>query len=147
MDTVQNDIRSQIIFKTLNELSSQYSCCIFANQVNVLPEANKFAIFQQIEALAHADILIGTSIMNIQIVLNSLTPKVKYYYMWEPEWIAFNNFQANQLQNIFYNPELRIITNNATDQNLMTKLFDQPCKMIKNWNVQDMEKLCQTFST
>ena len=66
--------------------------------------------------------------------------------MWEPEWLSFAYFKASQLQNIFYHPEIQIITNSDSDKNLVDKLFDKQCQTIQNWNIQEMEKLCQTFS-
>ena len=130
-----------VLFNTLNKLSESYDCYLFTNKVVSLPVKNKFAILQQIEAMNHSGILIGTSIFNAQIVAKCLTASQKYFYVWYPEWIIFNNFYNKQLNNIFYNEELNLITRSDNHFNLINRLFKSPIGTVYNWDIDDLLKV------
>ena len=145
VDTIINNEINRLMFNTLNDLSQRHSVYLFANYTQHLPVKNQFCILQQMHALNHTGILIGTSLLNSQIVINSLMATDKYYYMWEPEWPKFNELKFIQLDKIINNPELNLIIRTQEHFNLMKSLFKVPSGTIKDWNIEDMEKIiCQT---
>jgi hypothetical protein len=145
IDTITNNEINRLMFNTLNDLSKRHPVYLFANYTHSLPIKNQFCILQQLHALNHNGILIGTSLLNSQIVINSLVAKEKYYYMWEPEWLKFNELRFSQLDKIINNPELNLITRTQEHFNLMQSLFKIPLGIVKNWNIDDMEEIiCQT---
>lgn len=130
-----------LLFETLNKLSESYDCYLFTNKVISLPTNNKFAILQQVEAMSHSGILIGTSIFNTQIVSKCLTATKKYFYIWHPEWMYFNNFYTKQLNNIFYNDEINLITRSNSHYKLIKNLFKQPIGTVYNWDTDELIKV------
>lgn len=141
VDTIEAEhSKDYLLFKTLNDLSENYDCYLFANNIKSLPMNNKFAILQQIEALNHSGILIATSIFNAQIVLKSLTATEKYFYIWNPEWMFFNTFFTKQINSIFYNKELNLITRSDGHFSLIQKLFKEPIATVYNWDKENFIK-------
>ena len=145
---MKNTPQDYILFRELNRLAEDQDCYLFANTVQALPMNHRFAIMQQVEALKHPGILIGTSMINAQVVANCLTAKEKYFYVWSPEWASLQEYSAQQLNKIFYNKEISLIARSNGHFKLLSKLFKEPAAVINNWNSKQIrEELCKTFST
>ena len=129
------------MFKALNELSKTQDVYLFVSEVKQLPRENKFAIMQQVEALHHPGVLIGTSMLNTQIVANCLTATRKFYYISHFEWMYLTKFGAHQLDNIFYNDEIELIAGSTSHANLLSKLFKPPAGIVYNWDKGSLEKV------
>ncbi len=133
--------KDYLLFKALNTISETHDCYLFTNRVISLPMNNKFAILQQVEAMHHSGILIATSIFNAQIVSKSLMASKKYFYIWNPEWMFFNVFYTKQLNNIFHNNEMDLITRSDSHFNLIKKLFKEPLGTVYNWDINQLIKV------
>ena len=135
---IENNSYFYRLFNKLNSLSYNTDCYIFCDNIVSMPMKNKFAILQQLEALNHDGILIGTSIITSQIVINSLTATKKYYYLWYPEWTSLNNYNYQQLLSIYNNKELKLITRSQEHKSLVQKLFHVEPIIIDNWDIDGL---------
>lgn len=141
VDNVINSPQMYVLFRELNKLAKEQDCYLFANVVESLPMNHNFAILQQIEALHHKGVLIATSMLNAQVVANSLTPSSKYYYVWGPEWKNLNQFGSQQLKNIYYNGEMKLIARSESHFQLLSSLFQTPHGVVYNWNVDQLKRV------
>ena len=140
-EEINNDPKNYIMFRELNKLSGQIPCYVFANNVRSLPMKNEFTILQQIEAMSHQGTLIGTSIISSQVVSKSLTPKNKIIYLWDLEWSKLSNFNAKQVQSLFLNKEIDIVTRSEKHKEIFSKLFRPTEKVVYNWRAEDLLKV------
>lgn len=147
VDNIKNDSKNYILFRELNELSKHIDCYIFTDKIDSLPIQNKFAILQQIHSLEHSGILIGTSIINAQVVAKSLMAKEKYYYIYDFDWIYIQNYYNSQLQLTLYNKDINLISRSNDHDKLIQKITNRKSKaIIHNWNHNDIRsKICQNF--
>lgn len=141
VDNIINNAQTYLMFRTLNKLSKTHDCYMFTNTVQSMPLPNHFAILQQIEALSHRGILISTSVINTQIVLNSLTATQKYFYIWHPEWSQLKELGVRQLRNVLYNDDIDIIARSASHAKLLNKLFKQPKHIVYNWDYESIKRV------
>ena len=141
VDNVINNPENYVMFRELNKLSEKYDCYLFVNSINGMPIKPRFAILQQIEAMAHKGTLISTSILNTQVVANCLTAKDKFFYVTKPEWKNLNNFGASQLDKMFYNDDVKLIAGSNSYYSLINKLFKRPSGVVIGWDAKQLEKV------
>lgn len=140
VDYIDNTAESWNIFSCLNELSKKTECYLFADNIKALPQHNNFAILQQASLFEHKGILIGTSLLNSQMINNALFADKKYFYIQNLEWMNVENLNFLQLKNVVHNPELKLISRGKTHHKIISKLFKKPEHMIVNWDVKELEK-------
>ncbi len=141
VDSVENNAQQYAMFRELNKLSQKHDCYLFTNRVNTMPIEPNFAILQQIEALSHKGVLIGTSLINSQVVAKSITSSKRYFYVWSPEWMDINGLGTSQLVNVFYNDRMELIARSDSYHALLSNLFKNPERVIYNWDAEELEKL------
>lgn len=138
VDDIESTPFMHTLFRELNKLSENYDCYLFANQVKALPTHNNFCILQQIEALEHQGTLISTSLINTQILANSLTCEEKYYYVYDLDWTRMQNFNSKQLTTIFLNKDINLLARSESHYEVLRKNFKPPKGIIHNWNHQQI---------
>lgn len=141
VDEIVGSPQNHFMFKTLNQLSETQDVYLFTSGVKHLPMENKFAIMQQVEALHHPGVLIGTSMLSSQVVANCLTATKKYYYPWHFEWMHLQQFGAQQIDKIFYHDEMELIARSTSHAKLYSQLFKQPAGIVYNWDRESLEKV------
>ena len=148
VDNVINNPQNYVLFRELNKLAQDEDCYLFTNTVQALPMNHNFAILQQVEALKHSGILIGTSMLNAQIVANCLTASKKYFYVWSPEWMNLQKFGSQQLRKMFYNDDVDLLARSTCHWNLLAKMFKEPNGIVYNWNAEQLRSvICQNSSS
>jgi hypothetical protein len=141
VDNIFNCPQQYLLFRTLNELVKTHDCYVFTNTIQSLPIQNKFCILQHVEAMSHKGTLIATSILNAQIVANSLTPQKKLFYVWYPEWATLQNFGNHQLTKILYNDDMQLVARSHSHHHLLQKLFKTPVGVVCNWNLDQLREV------
>jgi len=140
VDKVDNGGLGKRLFEVLNKLHTQYDCYLFGNNIESLPAQNNFAILQQVHALSHKGALVATSLTSAQILKKCLTCTDKFYYMGGAEWMHLKNFRASQLQGIFWDDEIKVITRLERDFDLVSSLFRAPYCTINDWDPVEIEE-------
>ena len=141
VDTIENNIHTDVMFRELNKISKTEQCFLFTNSTRSMPRKNKFTILQQVEALCHKGTLIATSLLNAQIAKKSLTATNKFIYMHDFDWMNFNAFYASQLQEIILDEEINILSRSNTHYDIMKKLFKEPKGIVYNWRADEILKV------
>ena len=143
VERIQNDHVSYIMFRELNKLADKVPCFVFTNGTVNLPMENKFTILQHVDAMSHKGTLIGTNLLTSQIVAKSMMPKKKFVYLWDLDWSRLSNFNANQLNNIYLNDDIEVITRSKKHQEVFSKMFRKTDKIIYNWRAEELLKVIQ----
>jgi len=141
VDVVEDNSEQYAMFRSINQLSQMHECYLFSNTVLSLPIQNHFAILQQVEAMDHKGILVGTSLFTAQMIANCLTCTDKYYYLLYPEWTSLSGFGSSQLNVIFHHEEMELITKSNSHAKLVGDLFKQPKGVVYNWDVEQLKKV------
>ena len=141
VDEIENNPSNYIMFRELNKVAKKMPCFVFANSVRTVPMDNEFTILQQVEAMSHSGTLIATSLITSQIVSKALTPKNKFYYLMDFEWLHLNMFHSRQLQSIFFNDDIEVINRSKKNQQVFSKLFRKSDKVVYNWRADELLKV------
>jgi len=140
-EEIINNPKFYVMFRELNKLSDQMPVFVFSNGVRQLPIKNKFTILQQIEAMSHQGTLIATDILSSQVVAKSMTPKKKLLYLQDLEWTKLQNFQAQQVSNLFLNTQLEVVVRSEKHKEVVSKLFRPVDKVVYNWRASELLKV------
>ncbi len=140
LENVNNDPITYDVFKCLNQLSRKHSCYLFTDSIVAMPVKNKFSILQSASAFEHRGVLIGTTLINAQMVNNSLLAKEKYLYLQNIDWMNINNLRFNQLRRVMHHPELKIIARGSNHYDIIKKAFKEPEHTIINWDAEELER-------
>ncbi|NVM35953.1 MAG: hypothetical protein HWN81_10175 [Candidatus Lokiarchaeota archaeon] len=145
VNSLKDDINSYNMVNCLNKIAKDNKCCMFLlnNENHKLISEAKFSIFKG-ESLFHfTGSLVSTSLFNTQCCVNSLYAEKKYLYLNQLEWMHLENFNHDQLTNLFFNKEINIVSNSKSHDEIITKLFKRTIGTVYNWNPEDLLKVIE----
>lgn len=141
-DLIDDDAFSYSLFKSLNKISKSLDCYLFPMNFRKAPIKNGFTILQPVNALHHKGTLISTSILNTQILGNSLQASKKYFYFNNLDWKDLGIFNAEQLS--FINTsDIELISRSESHDKVIRNMFKPTAGVVYNWDSDELLKVIQ----
>lgn len=142
-DLIDDDTFSFNLFRSLNKISKAIDCYLFPINMKKLPMRNDFTILQPVNAFHHKGTLISTSILNTQILANSLQATKKYFYFNDLDWKDIKQFNSEQLSFITDMDDIKLISRSKSHNRLITNLFKPTEGVVYNWDSNELLKVIQ----
>jgi hypothetical protein len=135
-ESIESNDSDYFLIKNLNRLSkNNINCYLFVDKIEYIYE-HDFAILPLVEAMSHKGILVSSSILTTQILNKNLTATKKYFYVNSFEWMNVNNLYSSQLESIYLNDEIDLISPSKHYDFIISSLFKKPKTIMRNWEIE-----------
>lgn len=135
-ESIESTESDYFLIKNLNKLSQQnINCYLFVDKIEYIYE-HDFAILPLVEAMSHKGILISSSILTTQILDRNLTASKKYFYVQSFEWMSVDNLYASQLNSVYLNEDIELISPSKQYNFIISSLFKKPKTIMRNWEIE-----------
>lgn len=114
---------------------------VFYHQYGLWPIRPHFMMLQSIEAWSFPGPIIATSVFTADFLLNCLSPKKKFFYMWDLEWLYATDMQYDDYAKVYCHPDLHIIARHSAHQRIFSKVWNKSCTVIEDFNYEDIRQL------
>ena len=142
-DLIDDDAFSYSLFRSLNKISKSVDCYLFPMNLQKAPIKNEFTILQPVNAFHHRGTLISTSLLNTQILANSLQASKKYCYFNDLDWKGLETFNTEQLSFITQSKEINLISRSKSHDKVISRMFKPTAGVVYNWDADQLLKVIE----
>ncbi len=142
-DLIDDDAFSYSLFRSLNKMSKSVDCYLFPLELRKPPVRNEFTILQPVNALHHQGTLISTSILNSQILGNSLKASKRYFYFNNLDWKDLGMFRSEQLSFITQSEDINLISRSKSHDKVISRMFKPTAGVVYNWDADQLLKVIE----
>ena len=127
------------LVKNLNELCVErpdIEPIVFFDRVAPYCKTPQFACMNMAEAWGYNGIVIATSALLANILVNMPCPRVKYLYAWDLDWLRGQNRPYALFNKLFHEPSLKLIARSQNHIDIIRNDFNIKVKDIMddfNW--------------
>jgi hypothetical protein len=142
-DMIDDDAFSYSLFKSLNKISKSTDCYLFPMNFKKAPIRNEFTILQPVNALHHKGTLISTSLLNTQVLANSLQAKKRFFYFNDLDWRGLGAYHAEQLAFVTQTKDINLISRSNSHDKVISKMFKPTAGVVYNWDADQLLKVIE----
>ena len=106
--------------------------------------APEFATMPLFDGFNYSGPLMATTLPSAYKLLKFTGSREKYFYIWDLEWILFENKNYESLINVYSNEKLKLITRNEHHKKIVENCWGR--EVFATVNDFDMEKLVKVMS-
>lgn len=128
------------IAEELNKLDSSINAVVFYNESAPIPLQTKFTMMHSLHALNFDGVLMSTDIYTSSIMLNSLRPSKRFFYVWDLEYM-YRPFSFGELQSVYNNKKIELIARNEYRARLLARTWKAPHSIMEEFNYERLQKL------
>lgn len=126
----------------LSKLDSDINITVFACDYG--PTLNcSFPVMDIVHAYNYEGILISTDLYTSMILLNTLCPSKRFFYVWDCEYMYMPQTASN-MRNIYTNNKIELIARNEFRAKLLEKTWKKPHSIIEEFNHVKLQELFQS---
>ena len=136
---------SSMAFDALNYLAENTTIdtLFFRGDVGPLIKVPLFGIFGLDHLWYYNGIAVAIDEFSARKLLNCPMPKKKYFYIQNMDWNSKSLVTYAQLQNIYNNPQLELITRNQDHHDLVKSCWNRDSIIIPNFDHKLLEALVE----
>jgi len=144
VDALSMSQQSFNIIKELNKLSKidrYIDVILFYHRYDRYPVTPYFAMLQEQEVWGFDGPIIATNILSVERLIKCPSPKDKYFYIWDLEWIYNPYFKYKYLRSIYQNESIKLIARSESHLNIIEKCWKKPVGILEDFNHEQLIKI------
>lgn len=131
------------ITREMNKLDNlEEYCDVIAFYINYgnMFLSPKFAMMNILEVYGFDGPVISTSIETTKILINSIRPPKKFFYLWDLEW-TYKIYNVEELLDVYMNLDIELIVRSEEHSHVVEQCWKKPIAVIENFNYEEITKL------
>jgi hypothetical protein len=101
------------------------------------------AVMYTQEAWSYDGVVIATNLSTAEKLLRFPSPKKKYFYVWDLEWLRHSG-KFSDYKKLYRNPELKLIARSVQHAHIIEQCWNTSvAAIIENVNIEKLVQLCQ----
>lgn len=115
-----------------------FAPCVFYRGFDKIIVKPLFALLNCYETWSFDGIAIATDIYSAKLLLKCPGPAKRFFYVWNMEWAFNTNTNHTELEEVYLNDKLPLITRSRYHYEILERIWQPPVEILEEFNHEQL---------